>query len=83
MAGVGCCLVCTKYFHTCINCGLMDWEWDYCSPSCFDIAAEQKKAELQEKIIDMLPKESVQWLKDFSNENYGYMFERCFEELLN
>lgn len=29
------CLVCNRKFHTCFSCGLIKWEWHYCSEKCY------------------------------------------------
>lgn len=28
------CKICNKEFHTCGSCGLVGWEWEYCSIPC-------------------------------------------------
>ena len=30
------CKKCGESFHTCPNCGLVGWEWDYCTGSCYE-----------------------------------------------
>lgn len=29
------CKECFYDFHTCPNCGLVGWEWSFCSKKCF------------------------------------------------
>jgi hypothetical protein len=30
------CKQCKKYQHSCSSCGLVDWEWDFCTETCKD-----------------------------------------------
>lgn len=47
------CKQCGEKFHACFSCGLIGWEWDYCTESCYVAAGSPKYCSDCEGLIDV------------------------------
>lgn len=69
------CKTCGKKYHACSNCGLQNWEYNFCSVECWHKDpknSEELKIALD--LIDSLTKEQIVALYNMSYDDLGQGF---------
>ena len=70
------CKVCKKYQHACGDCGLRDWEYDFCSEPCKLKYFEQNKDKIK-LFWDSLSKDQQNSFDKIAADEY------CLESLVS
>lgn len=67
---MGTCKTCSRKYHSCVSCGLEDWEHDFCNTTCLNQHLNKHYESLL-KFLGTLTEEQKQILYEHALENGG------------